>query len=93
MTLIKMPLEKLIRTQQFTDSETASDLALMEKNTSRLIRLTNQLLDFRKAETNNMSLIFTKTDINSLLSDVFNDLNSWQKKNCCIMIFLCPVLH
>lgn len=80
LTLIKMPLEKLIRTQQFTDSETASDLALMEKNTSRLIRLTNQLLDFRKAETNNMSLIFTKTDINSLLSDVFNDLNSLAKE-------------
>lgn len=80
LTLIKMPLEKIIRTQQFTDSETASDLALMEKNTSRLIRLTNQLLDFRKAETNNMSLIFTKTDINSLLSDVFNDLNSLAKE-------------
>lgn len=80
LTLIKMPLEKIIRTRQFTDSETASDLALMEKNTSRLIRLTNQLLDFRKAETNNMSLIFTKTDINSLLSDVFNDLNSLAKE-------------
>ncbi|MDR2274384.1 MAG: response regulator [Sphingobacterium sp.] len=80
LTLIKMPLEKIIRTQQFRDSETASDLALIEKNTTRLIRLTNQLLDFRKAETNNMSLIFTKTDINSLLSEVFNDLNSLAKE-------------
>lgn len=75
LTLIKMPLEKIINQQKFTDSDTAKDLALIEKNTARLIRLTNQLLDFRKAETNNMSLIFTKTDINTLLSEVFHDLS------------------
>lgn len=44
---------------------------MIDKNTSRLIDLTNQLLDFRKAEANNYSLNFTKTDINDLLSDVF----------------------
>ncbi|WP_236582372.1 two-component regulator propeller domain-containing protein [Sphingobacterium spiritivorum] len=75
LTLIRMPLEKIIRTQKFTDNETVRDLSLIEKNTLRLIRLTNQLLDFRKAENNNMSLTFTKTDINALLSEVFNDLN------------------
>lgn len=79
LTLIKMPLEKMMKSKKFMDHETESDLSLIEKNTTRLIRLTNQLLDFRKAETNNMSLIFTKTDINTLLSDVFNDLNSLAK--------------
>lgn len=74
LTLIKMPLDKIITNQRFTDKETNGDLTLMQKNTSRLIQLTNQLLDFRKAETDNMSLTFTKTDINSLLSEVFNDL-------------------
>ncbi|WP_265712451.1 hybrid sensor histidine kinase/response regulator transcription factor [Sphingobacterium sp. InxBP1] len=80
LTLIKMPLEKLIRTSEFQDGDMLNDLALIDKNTTRLIRLTNQLLDFRKAETNNMSLIFTKTDINSLLLDVFNDLNGLAKE-------------
>lgn len=74
LTLIKMPLDKIIQSQKFTDRETGDDLVLMHKNTSRLIQLTNQLLDFRKAETDTMSLTFTKTDINSLLSEVFNDL-------------------
>ncbi|MGC4235020.1 MAG: two-component regulator propeller domain-containing protein [Niabella sp.] len=74
LTLIKMPLDKIITTQKFPDKETSSNLVLMQKNTSRLIQLTNQLLDFRKAETDNMSLTFTKTDINALLSEVFNDL-------------------
>ncbi len=80
LTLIKMPLEKLIRTSESQDGDMLNDLALIDKNTTRLIRLTNQLLDFRKAETNNMSLIFTKTDINSLLLDVFNDLNGLAKE-------------
>ncbi|GAB3427217.1 two-component regulator propeller domain-containing protein [Niabella aquatica] len=74
LTLIKMPLDKIITTQKFADKETSSNLALIQKNTLRLIQLTNQLLDFRKAETDNMSLTFTKTDINVLLSEVFNDL-------------------
>jgi DNA-binding response OmpR family regulator len=43
----------------------------MEKNTDRLLDLTNQLLDFRKTETNGFSLSFVKTDITELLADTF----------------------
>lgn len=74
LALIKMPLEKIIRTEKKLNQDTLKDLALIERSTSRLIRLTNQLLDFRKAESNAMNLIFTKTDINALLSEIFNDL-------------------
>jgi ligand-binding sensor domain-containing protein/signal transduction histidine kinase/DNA-binding response OmpR family regulator len=70
LTLIKMPLDKLLANKN-VDAETFESLTMMNKNTGRLIDLTNQLLDFRKAEANNFSLNFTKTDINELLSDVF----------------------
>lgn len=70
LTLIKMPLDKLLASRK-ADPETIESLNMIDKNTSRLIDLTNQLLDFRKAEANNYSLNFTKTDINDLLSDVF----------------------
>jgi ligand-binding sensor domain-containing protein/signal transduction histidine kinase/DNA-binding response OmpR family regulator len=70
LTLIKMPLDKLLADQN-ADQETFENLKMINKNTNRLIDLTNQLLDFRKAEANNFSLNFTKTDINELLSDVF----------------------
>ncbi len=70
LTLIKMPLDKLLATRK-SDPEMIERLNMIDKNTSRLIDLTNQLLDFRKAEANNYSLNFTKTDINDLLSDVF----------------------
>ncbi len=71
LTLIKMPLDKLLATRK-SDPEMIESLNMIDKNTSRLIDLTNQLLDFRKAEANNYSLNFTKTDINDLLSDVFS---------------------
>lgn len=71
LTLIKMPLDKLL-TSRKSDPEMIESLNMIDKNTSRLIDLTNQLLDFRKAEANNYSLNFSKTDINDLLSDVFS---------------------
>ena len=70
LTLIKMPLDKLLVSRK-SDPEMMESLNMIDKNTSRLIDLTNQLLDFRKAEANNYSLNFTKTDINDLLGDVF----------------------
>lgn len=70
LTLIKMPLDKLL-SKQNEDPDTQESLTMMKKNTNRLIDLTNQLLDFRKAEANKFSLNFSKTDINELLSDVF----------------------
>jgi ligand-binding sensor domain-containing protein/signal transduction histidine kinase/DNA-binding response OmpR family regulator len=80
LTLIKMPLEKIMSGNKIVDEDIQQDLALIEKNTLRLIILTNQLLDFRKAENNNMSLIFTKTEINALLDEVFNDLQPLAKE-------------
>ncbi|MCF2489305.1 two-component regulator propeller domain-containing protein [Dyadobacter sp. CY347] len=70
LTLIKMPLDKLLA-DKTAGAETFENLNMINKNTNRLIDLTNQLLDFRKAEANNFSLNFTKTDMNELLSDVF----------------------
>ncbi|QRR04137.1 response regulator [Dyadobacter sandarakinus] len=70
LTLIKMPLDKLLAREN-ADADTFENLTMINKNTNRLIDLTNQLLDFRKAEANNFSLNFAKTDINELLSDVF----------------------
>jgi ligand-binding sensor domain-containing protein/signal transduction histidine kinase/DNA-binding response OmpR family regulator len=70
LTLIKMPLDKLLNSN-ITDNNLSESLKMMKKNTTRLIDLTNQLLDFRKAEANKFSLTFSETDINELVSEVF----------------------
>jgi signal transduction histidine kinase/ligand-binding sensor domain-containing protein/DNA-binding response OmpR family regulator len=69
LTLIQLPLEKTLA-QSSHLPEIHDNLLLMEKNTTRLIDLTNQLLDFRKTESNSFTLNFVKTNISELLEDI-----------------------
>lgn len=71
LTLIKLPLDKLMKTHNDNSSLTES-LEMMKKNTNRLIDLTDQLLDFRKAEANKFSLNFIRTDISDVLKELFH---------------------
>lgn len=76
LTLIKSPLERLLRSDKIGGKENNS-LVLMDKNVSRLLSLVNQLLDFRKTETEAYSLNFVRTEVVSLLSETakrFQDL-------------------
>lgn len=70
LTLIKLPLEKILGTAD-TPAIIKEKLLVMGKNADRLIQLTNQLLDFRKTETEHYSLSYVKTNINSMLQDVY----------------------
>ena len=70
LTLIKMPLDKLTKKQNLLP-EINENLRIMERNTNRLVELTNQLLDFRKTETDKFSLNFVKTDISELIREAF----------------------
>ena len=71
LTLIKMPLDKLIRKKN-SNAEINYNLKTMEKNTNRLIDLTNQLLDFRNTEIDKFSLNFVKTDISELIKETYS---------------------
>ncbi|MCR4859516.1 MAG: response regulator, partial [Bacteroidales bacterium] len=63
LTLIKMPVDKMIGEASRYDSETQEDLQTVKSNTDRLLDLTNQLLDFRKAESKQLRLNFLKEDL------------------------------
>lgn len=69
LTLIRVPLEKMIKHGGASDQDQKS-LTLMEKNVSRLIELVNQLLDFRKAETEGGNLTFVNVEIVSLIKEI-----------------------
>lgn len=70
LTLIKGPLEKVIK-KAGDIPEIKDSLRIMEKNTGRLVDLTNQLLDFRQTEIKGFSLNFTKENIPELIEDTF----------------------
>ena len=62
LTLIKMPLDKLIAEHNYTP-ESEKDLLTIQTNTDRLLSLTNQLLDLRRMEQNEIKPVFLKEDL------------------------------
>lgn len=66
LTLIKSPLEKMIKSADH-DTHLMENLSIMEKNTSRLLDLANQLLDFRKTELETINLTFVEVNISNLI--------------------------
>ncbi|MDR2915044.1 MAG: response regulator [Tannerella sp.] len=69
LTLIKAPLEKIIKSDDGTEV-TKHNLQIIEKNTQRLLDLSNQLLDFRKTESHGFRLNFVKTDITAMMENI-----------------------
>lgn len=71
LTLIKGPLEHIIKQERVKDVQTKEDLHIMSKNTDRLNELINQLLDFRKAERDGLKLNFEHCDIPQLVGKIY----------------------
>ena len=70
LTLIRGPMEKLLKEADDIPPIRKS-LLIMEKNTARLLDLTNQLLDFRKVETDSFSLNFSECNLNELITELY----------------------
>lgn len=62
LTLIKLPVDKIIASGAYNSSN-EKDLRMIQANTDRLLNLTNQILDMRKMENNEISMSFVKEDI------------------------------
>ena len=66
LSLIKMPLDKIIASEGYKDSA-REDMLTIQSNTARLLELTNQLLDLRKMEQKELKLNFTEEDLKAIL--------------------------
>jgi len=79
LTLIKGPLDSILLKTEI-DNGILDDLQIMKQNTSRLLDLTNQLLDFRKAEKEGFRLNFSAYTISALLMETFHRFSSLAKQ-------------
>lgn len=70
LTLIKSPLENVLTSKAVAD-EIRDDLEIMDLNTNRLLDLVNQLLDFRKTETQGFQLDFVECDVAAILQTTY----------------------
>lgn len=79
LTLIKGPLENILLKKE-VDKETREDLDIMKQNTERLLNLTNQLLDFRKTESQEFRLNFVECNITEVLKETHRRFTSLAKQ-------------
>jgi signal transduction histidine kinase/DNA-binding response OmpR family regulator/ABC-type xylose transport system substrate-binding protein len=80
LTLILGPLEELMANNK--NHSTSQTLALIQKNVMRLLRLVNQLMDFRKIEVDKMKLKASENDLIAFISDIIKSYKSIaQKRN------------
>lgn len=73
LTLILSCVESLNDEIKNKSHEVKKDLDIMYNNSMRLLRLINQLLDFRKIENKNFSLKPTKTNLWGFSKNIFNE--------------------
>ena len=68
LTLIKAPLDHILKSEAIPENIN-ENLLIMRKNTSRLLDLTNQLLDFRKTESDSFILNVEPQNVTKLIKD------------------------
>lgn len=81
LTLIKGPLENILKKEEINTHSLKDNLSIMERNTMRLLDLTNQLLDFRKTEAQGFQLNFMICDISQLIKDTYIRFDPAAKQN------------
>ncbi|MDN3666951.1 two-component regulator propeller domain-containing protein [Algibacter miyuki] len=71
LTLIQGPVNRLLKSTT-NNASTNKQLALIKNNTDRLLRLINQFLDFRRADSGKLKLLPVNADIISFSKNVFD---------------------
>ncbi|MBD0277415.1 MAG: substrate-binding domain-containing protein [Flavisolibacter sp.] len=74
LTLILGPLEELLACAK--NHSTVQSLTLIQKNAIRLLRLVNQLMDFRKIEVEKMKIRASEENIITFLADIVQSYKS-----------------
>lgn len=80
ITLILSSIESLTENKQIKDKKLLSEVSLMYNNSKRLLRLINQLLDFRKNENQKFELQASETNLYKFSKVIFKDFKREAKK-------------
>ncbi|WP_312824653.1 substrate-binding domain-containing protein [Epilithonimonas sp.] len=80
ITLILSSLESLKDTFRSKGTKPSYELELINKNSNRLLRLVDNLLDFRKIENKTFNLRVSKTNIYDFTYGIFRDFENEAKK-------------
>lgn len=69
LTLIASPVENILRNEKLTDT-VKEQLTVVQRNTDRMLRLINQILDFRKIQNKKMKLMIEEIHTGSFIHEI-----------------------
>jgi signal transduction histidine kinase/DNA-binding response OmpR family regulator len=90
LSLILTPTEDLLNRKSYDSKEGKPILALILKNANRLLRLVDQILDFRKIDAGKIVLNTETYDLVSFTKEIVNDFDIKAQKSNIDLQFICP---
>ena len=86
LTLIAGPVEYVLQNRSLPD-EVREQLRVVERNTDRMLRLVNQILDFRKIQKNKMKLRIEQIDIVPFVHHIMDNFESLAEEHHIDFVF------
>lgn len=80
LTLIASPVENIL-TKDDTPAPIREQLQVVKRNTDRMLRLINQILDFRKIQNEKMKLVLEHVDVATYVSDICMNFSELADEN------------
>ncbi len=80
LTLIAGPVEHVLKNSRLSD-ETREQLVVVERNTNRMLRLVNQILDFRKIQNKKMKMQVQRLDIVAFVRRIMESFESMAEEH------------
>ena len=87
ITLIQSSIESLAESSKLKGTKLMSEIELIHNNSNRLLRLINNLLDFRRVENRNFNLRVSRTNITDFSRYILNDFQREARKRNIDLIF------
>ena len=72
LTLIASPIEEVISNEKLSE-EGMENMQVAKRNTERMLRLINQILDFRKIQNEKMKVYVEQVDVVPLIKKIFEN--------------------
>jgi signal transduction histidine kinase/ligand-binding sensor domain-containing protein/DNA-binding response OmpR family regulator len=88
LTLISAPVEQVLKDEHLSD-DVRRQLTVVERNTGRMLRLVNQILDFRKIQHKKMKMQVEQADLVPFVQKVMDNFRSMAEEHRMAFRFLC----
>jgi signal transduction histidine kinase/ligand-binding sensor domain-containing protein/CheY-like chemotaxis protein len=80
LSLVIAPIDDLVHNYSDIKPEWKNHLHLIQRNSNYLLKLINQIIDFRKLNAGKLKLYMQKTDIARIVREVVTNFNSFENK-------------